>query len=60
MFFCCEPWEEIKRRKYYSKPRKCPQCKNIGYLNYNLGLCNICTEIYLDYLNDKIDKLFNK
>lgn len=60
MFFCCDPWEEIKRRKYYSKPRKCGQCNKKNYLNYITGLCPMCNQIYIDYLYAKINEMFKQ
>lgn len=50
MFFCLDPTEEIRRRKYFSKPRECPQCHKDGYLNIITELCPMCHEIFMDYL----------
>jgi len=54
MFFGCDPLEGIRIRKYYSRARKCPQCKNIGYLNCIVGLCNSCTKVFLESLRKEI------
>lgn len=57
MFFCCDPYEEIKLKKYYSKPRECSQCNRYDYLNYITKLCPSCDEIFIDYLLHKINNL---
>lgn len=57
MFYCCDIFEQIRLQKYYSKPRKCEQCRKFDYLNYITGLCPICQKLYIDYLLDMIKQM---
>lgn len=56
MFFSGNLLEEIKAQKYYSKPRKCTQCGKTKHLNYITGLCDMCSDTYLNFLHDLIQK----
>ena len=60
MFNCCDPLEQLRIQKYYSKKRKCKNCSKITILNSILGLCPEFAELEIRRLNEKIDVILKE